>query len=834
MTAATTAATITGMTAAATITAVTTAAMTAATTAEMTAAVTIAESRTGAVLAPGPSVPPPRPRSATSAGAATAGQGNATKPSFGTESTTQCQSESQAVSSSRTGPRSAGLSTPARAIETNPPITTRARFAALPATELKRALDRRNEHPLTPYSADAFEARLSEAKLLDVYPNLVAGLRRGFDAKIPSITNSYIPPQLSVSIDTHPAFADLVRDELDKGRYIGPATISDIKSILGPIHISPCYLVPKPRKPDKMRLVQDFSSPHQKSRSGARGPPETASALPRVMSINSGLDISDHSCTYGTKWAFGLTIWSLPSDSQIAIRDVEAAYRTMALVFAQLPGVAIRISEHLAVVDTCLAFGLVPSGGIFGLLADALCDILRFAGIGPVLKWVDDFVFARVKTIHLAEINDRRAELRARIKKRNGGKVRAIKRRGRTWFEGQTYDDGTADEFVEDFRFPLRDLVRDRAVEPADSGFAYTFDDINRICSELGIPWALLKDLLFAPANVYHGMVWDVCKRTVALEESTRLRYLACAREWLAKRVHTLAEARILAGRLQHCTYLVPRGRPYISHLYRFIRLYGIVDASGRPEHDPSKPLTPGHGCPAEIEWWVRELSKPNVTRIIPRPVDVLDVRAYSDASSEIGIGIVIADGLWGAWRLIPGWKTARPYKRDIQWAEAIGFELACRYVFGVLKLGVHIRFWCDNQGVTEAWWKRRSGNEAVNEVFKRLGDYLESAGGHAYTRYVESARNPADGPSQSDFSGLREDRVLPELDLPPDLAPFVVDHRRPFSPAELVAERAPAPRPDLPAAERKRRADATHALSVFHADLAGDPSIWWEDGPDC
>jgi hypothetical protein len=546
------------------------------------------------------------------------------------------------------------------------------------------------------------------------------------------------------------------------------------------------------------------------------------------------MDIGNHSCTWGSKWAFGLTIWSLPSDSQIAVRDVEAAYRTMALIFEQYPGVAIRISEHLAVIDTCLAFGLVPSGGIFGRLADALCDILRFAGIGPVLKWVDDFVFARIKVEHLAEVNARRAEFRARIKARNGGVVRATRHRGRTWHEGQTYDDGTADEFVEDFRFPLRDLVRNREVPPADAGFAYTFDDINAICDQLGIPWALLKDLLFASSNVYHGMVWDVLRRTVALDEATRLRYLACAQEWLAKRTHTLAEARVLAGRLQHCTYLVPRGRPYLSHLYRFIRLYSAIDANGRPEHDPSKPLTPGHGCPAEIEWWARELSRPSVTRIIPRPVEVLNVRAYSDASSEIGIGVVIGDGFWNAWRLIPGWKTARLYQRDIQWAEAIGFEFACRYVFDVLKLGPHIRFWCDNQSVTEAWWKRRSRNEAVNDVFKRLGDFLESSDGNAYTRYVESARNPADGPSRFDFTGLRSDRILPELELPADLVSFVVDHRRPSSAAELVGDRSPAPRPDLPAAERKRRADATHALGVFHADLAGDPSLWWEDGPDC
>jgi hypothetical protein len=752
-------------------------------------------------------------------------------------------SESADLSSSRTPrSRSASTSTPVHAIlRTLPTETaTRARFAPVGSTELRAALERRRENPLTPYNPDAWERRLSEAGLSAIYPDVVPSLRHGWDAKLPTVSCTYMPPKLSISVDTHPVYADLVHTELQKTRYLGPAPLSVLTSLLGPIHVSPCYLVPKPRKPEAMRLIQDFSSPHAKktrneAASADAGALSQTRKLPMytVLSVNSGLDISNHSSTWGTKWAFGLTVWSLPSDSEIAVRDVEAAYRTMALLFAQYPSIVIQISKDLGVIDTCLPFGLVPSGGIFGRLADALCDIFRFAGIGPVLKWVDDFVFARIKSIHLAEVNSRRAESRARIKAQNGGKIRATRRRGRTWFEGQTHGDGTADEFVEDFRCALRNLVSDRAVAPADEGFCYTFEDIDRLCIELGIPWALLKDLLFAPSNVYHGMVWDIRRRMVALEEATRLRYLACVRAWLEKRTHTLAEARVLAGRLQHCSYLVPRGRPYLSHLYRFIRLYAATDSTGQPQHDPQKPLTPGHGCPPEIEWWARELGKPSVARTIPHPVDVLDVHAYSDASSEIGLGVVIR-GDWNAWRLLPGWKTAAPYTRDIQWAEAIGFELSCRYVFGTLRLGTHIRFWCDNRSVTEGWWKRRSGNEAVNDVFKRLGDYLESVGGHAYTRYVESARNPADAPSRFDFSKLRADRNLPELVIPDDLRQFVVDHRRELSHAESLHKRAPAEHVVLSKAERTRRADATHALGVFHADLAGDPSLWWEDGPEC
>jgi hypothetical protein len=96
---------------------------------------------------------------------------------------------------------------------------------------------------------------------------------------------------------------------------------------------------------------------------------------------------------------------------------------------------------------------------LFGLLANALCNILRYAGMGSVLKWVDDFVFAQVKAINLAVYNKGRVESRVRIKKRNHGKVCAVRCHGCMWFEGQTCNNRSANEFVKDFCLPLQDLV---------------------------------------------------------------------------------------------------------------------------------------------------------------------------------------------------------------------------------------------------------------------------------------------------------------------------------------------------------------------------------------
>jgi hypothetical protein len=495
----------------------------------------------------------------------------------------------------------------------------------------------------------------------------------------------------------------------------------------------------------------------------------------------------------------------------------------------------VLISQDVGIINTCLAFGLVPSGGIFGHLADAFCDLARWHGMGPIIKWVDDFVFARIRCVHRAEYNERRAELRRYLEKRTqDGIVTPIDCRGCCFFEGPVHADGTAEQYVEDFRFPVRDLsTRSAARTPEDAVFCYDMQDIDDFSAELGVPWSHEKTLAFAPKNQYHGMVWNIPKRTVGLEEETRIRYLESLQEWQRSNTHVLAEAERLAGRLQFVCYIIPMGRPYIASLYRFVGLYGIKTSTGKPQHAPEKPLTPERGqCPEEIRWWIATLSSPNIERPIPRPVKVIDIHAFSDASSTIGIGVVIGD-LWAAFKLLPGWHGNTQYSRDIGWAEAVGFELACRYVFDILRLGTHVRFWCDNAGVVEGWWKGRSRNIAVNDVFKRLMRFLDQRSVTAHTRYIESARNPADGPSRFDFSKLEANHQLPRIPIPSDIQPFVVDHRDAPTPAQTPRTEARTKPASLSREERQRRARATSVMYKFNADYTSNPALWWDCDPN-
>ena len=108
-------------------------------------------------------------------------------------------------------------------------------------------------------------------------------------------------------------------------------------------------------------------------------------------------------------------------------------------------------------------------------------------------------------------------------------------------------------------------------------------------------------------------------------------------------------------------------------------------------------------------------LSKPTLVREIPGAQEVLDIQAFLDASSSVGIGIGIR-GQWRAWVLRPGWKSEG---RDIAWAEAVGMELLVRSVIEGVGPRSHFKVYGDNRGVIEGWWSGHSRNYQVNEVFK-------------------------------------------------------------------------------------------------------------------
>lgn len=128
----------------------------------------------------------------------------------------------------------------------------------------------------------------------------------------------------------------------------------------------------------------------------------------------------------------------------------------------------------------------------------------------------------------------------------------------------------------------------------------------------------------------------------------------------------------------------------------------------------------------------------------------VADPSAFSDASSGTGIGIVIGSR-WRAWRLLPGSNQDR---RDIGWAESVGFEFLIRTLLADKNHPSHIKVYGDNKGVVEGWWKHCSRNPPVNGVFRRVHDLLDDEKTTIYSRYVSTHHNPADEPSGGGSTG--------------------------------------------------------------------------------
>jgi hypothetical protein len=184
----------------------------------------------------------------------------------------------------------------------------------------------------------------------------------------------------------------------------------------------------------------------------------------------------------------------------------------------------------------------------------------------------------------------------------------------------------------------------------------------------------------------------------------------------------------------------------------------------------------------------------------VPAPIPVVDLKAYSDASSEIGIGIIIGEQ-WRAWRLLPGWKDRG---RDIGWAESVGFLLLISSLTQRAQPHSHLQVFGDNQGVVEGWWKGRSRNKPTNDVFKIIHDITQENQVCIYTRYVPSELNPADGPSRGIYG--HPALLLPPISVPESIQPWITDFNSPLTPAELSSLRKSGPqipRPKPSSAQR-------------------------------
>ena len=186
------------------------------------------------------------------------------------------------------------------------PLPTYALVVAPPPMASSAALARRRHQALTPYNPDTWESVILSANLSERFGNIPHGLRYGFMINFPDIHRVQSPFN-APSVDIyHEQLHEIVHKEITKGRYIGPFTLTHIHDAIGPFQSSPLSIIPKPGRPGKFRLVQNFSFPHNPT------PPHIS------PSINSHINPQDFPTTWGKFSIVYLLASRLPPGSEVA------------------------------------------------------------------------------------------------------------------------------------------------------------------------------------------------------------------------------------------------------------------------------------------------------------------------------------------------------------------------------------------------------------------------------------------------------------------------------------------------------------------------------------
>ncbi|QRV93564.1 Fungal Zn(2)-Cys(6) binuclear cluster domain [Ceratobasidium sp. AG-Ba] len=232
---------------------------------------------------------------------------------------------------------------------------------------------------VTPLLPEAWKVVLEECDLLSDFADVPLGLSQGFPIGSSNmISRTSVPVNHRSALDNPAVVEASIQSELAAGRYTGPYSKEALEALIGPFRSAPLGVVEK-STPGEFRIIQDFSYP----RSGSDHP-----------SLNAEIDPDAYSCEWGFFEDVVRLVLSAPPGAEAATLDVDAAYRRMPVKPADQHNTIISWNNR-HYVDHCVPFGAVSSNGIFGRCGDAMARICRAKHLGPVVKWVDDFLFFR-------------------------------------------------------------------------------------------------------------------------------------------------------------------------------------------------------------------------------------------------------------------------------------------------------------------------------------------------------------------------------------------------------------------------------------------------------
>ena len=396
-------------------------------------------------------------------------------------------------------------------------------------------------------------------------------------------------------------------------------------------------------------------------------------------------------------------------------------------------------------INHTVPFGVWPGAGICGAVLDAAKEILVAEGIGPIVKWVDDFGFLRFPS----DPNDSTPSSLTRSTHRFA--VPDVDVNPHTPL-------GIALSALPTLiNFPAS------AFRELSYTYAYTIPDIISTTEPLGLPWAISKWIQFQWVAVYIGVTWDLWNKRVYISDLKRVKYHKRVVDILARVANDgrilLAPLMTVHGCLMHITFVMRLGRSRLPSLQRAIQGYT----------DNFRPRKLSSGAQSDLIWWRDQLASPGAYYSLHDRGQAVDRRIFVDASKKWGIGLRVDDA-YMAWK----WKDGAlgTGGRDIGGAESIAIEFVLHYLqaIGIRNELVLVR--ADNKGSNAAHDKGRGRNMWSNAAIQRGWEIGHNTGLELDIQYIASADNPADQVSRGDFTGLH--KLECAFPIPAELHPFL------------------------------------------------------------
>jgi hypothetical protein len=136
-----------------------------------------------------------------------------------------------------------------------------------------------------------------------------------------------------------------------------------------------------------------------------------------------------------------------------------------------------------------------------------------------------------------------------------------------------------------------------------------TMAEVVKRSAQLGIKTNEKKYSKFANQQKFIGLLWDGQTRTVQLPPGKQEEQLHQVEEFLEPEAHfSYKDALVLAGRLNHVTYILPQLRCYMRSIYHWQKEWHNLSVK-RPISNKMR---------INLEWWRKALAEYRPTRLIP------------------------------------------------------------------------------------------------------------------------------------------------------------------------------------------------------------------------